>query len=202
MPGVRVLVVEDDDDLLCAVVRRLRANGFAVDEAEDGAAADVAVWVNAYDCIVLDRRLPTGDGLELLIGWRRRGLTTPVLFLTALDRVLDRVDGFSAGGDDYLVKPFAMDELVARVDTARHEVHRGGVLLPLTVKERCVLELLAVRAGTVVTRSELIEHCWDEHLDPVSNVVDVHLSSLRRKLGDPPLVRTVRGSGFLLELPA
>ncbi len=218
---MRVLVIEDDDDIRLGVVRTLRADGFAVDDAADVAAADLAVSVNDYDVVVADRMLPDGDALELVAERRRGGWTVPVLFLTARDAVADRVAGFEVGGDDYLVKPFAMDELVVRVralarragrdapsairvagveiDRARAEVRRDGVLLPLTSKERGILELLADRAGTVVSRAELIEHCWDEAHDPMSNVVDVHVSSLRRKLGDPQPITTVRGAGFLLD---
>jgi DNA-binding response OmpR family regulator len=145
----------------------------------------------------------------------------PALFLTAKDSVTQRVEGFEAGGDDYLVKPFAMEELVVRVrrlarravtespvllrvadveiDQARAEVRRGGVLLPLTAKELAVLVELAVAGGSVVSRSHLIETCWDEMTDPMSNTVDVHVASLRRKLGEPALIHTVRGLGYRLE---
>ena len=177
--------------------------------------------VNDYDCLVLDRMIPGGDTIDLLIERRRDGDVTPALFLTARDAVEDRVDGFEAGGDDYLVKPFALDELIVRVralcrrrdsvapsrlvvgdveiDRARAEVRRAGVRLPLTAKESSILEQLVDHVDTVVTRSHLIEHCWDETHDPMSNVVDVHVSSLRRKLGDPCPIRTVRGQGFILE---
>ncbi|MEM8745829.1 MAG: response regulator transcription factor [Actinomycetota bacterium] len=218
---MRVLVVEDDPDIRTSVDRGLVAAGFAVDAAGSLDDADVQLSVNDYDCLVLDRMIPGGDTIDLLIDRRRGGDATPALFLTARDAVEDRVDGFEAGGDDYLVKPFALDELIVRVralcrrrdsvapsrlvvgdveiDRARAEVRRDGVLLPLTAKESSILEQLVDHVDTVVTRSHLIEHCWDETHDPMSNVVDVHVSSLRRKLGDPCPIRTVRGQGFILE---
>jgi DNA-binding response OmpR family regulator len=219
---VRILVIEDDGDIREAVERGLRAAGFAVDTVADLPGARLASNVNDYDTVIADRLLPGGDALELVAELRAGGDTTPVLFLTARDAVADRVDGFAVGGDDYLVKPFALEELVARVrslcrrrdrlspvtvvvgdleiDRARAEVRRDGVLLPLTAKERCVLGFLADNAGEIVARSDLIEHCWDEVHDPMSNVVDAHVASLRRKLGRPNPIRTVRGAGFLLDV--
>ena len=218
---MRILVVEDDPDIRGSVERGLLHAGFAVDSAVDLVGADAQLAVNDYDCLVLDRTVPGGDTIALLAGRRQVGDATPALFLTARDAVEDRIDGFEAGGDDYLVKPFALDELVVRVralcrrreslaparvvlgdlvvDRARAEVRRDGVLLPLTTKEQAILEQLADHVGTVVSRSHLIEHCWDDLHDPMSNVVDVHLSSLRRKLGEPSPIRTVRGQGFLLD---
>ncbi len=220
---MRILVVEDDAALRDGVKAGLEAAGFAVDVAEDLPDAEFAVDVNRYDCLVLDRMVPSGDLLVFLAERRAGGLQTPALFLTARDAVADRVEGFRAGGDDYLVKPFALEELVARVgslcrrtqdvrppilevadvvvDTARCEVRRGGVLLPLARKEYRLLEVLAVNAGTVVSRTELIERCWDEVVNPMSNVIDVHVKELRRKLGSPPLIQTVRGMGYLLGEP-
>ena len=216
-----MLLVEDQADLRDAIARRLRAVGHGVDVADTIASAGEMIVIHAYDVVILDRLLPDGDTVASLQTWRRRGLATPVLFLTSLDRVEDRVAGLEAGADDYLVKPFAMDELLARVraigrrgvslrpsvlrvadlefDVARHEVRRGGILLPLRPKELAVLELLLIHAGQVVRRSDLIEHCWDEYADPFSNVEEVVIASLRRKLGPPPLIRTVRGAGYLLE---
>jgi two-component system copper resistance phosphate regulon response regulator CusR len=217
---MRVLLVEDDHELGQAVLGGLRAGGFAVDWATGVADADFKQSVHTYDCVVLDRGLPDGDGLGLLRGWRSRQQRTPVLLLTALDAVPDRIAGFADGADDYLGKPFAMDELVVRVgalcrraeppretvlrafgvemDLPRRRVRRDGVLLSLTSKEFAVLELLLARAGHVVTRSEFIEHCWDEMAEPMSNVVDVVVAQLRRKLGDPPLIGTARGVGFIV----
>ncbi|MFF2744212.1 response regulator transcription factor [Kitasatospora sp. NPDC058048] len=217
---MRVLVIEDNDDLRFAVAAALRGDGLAVDEVADLPAADEALFVTAYDCAVFDRMLPSGDALHYVADLRRAGRTVPVLFLTSRDRVADRVDGFAAGGDDYLIKPFAVPELIARVrnlcrragtltppvhriadveiDTARRQVRRDGVLLLLTAKEFAVLEILAARADQAVSRAELIEKCWDEMAEPGSNVVDVLIAQLRRKLGDPPLIDTVRGVGYRL----
>jgi DNA-binding response OmpR family regulator len=215
---MRVLIVEDDAELSGALERRLRGSGFAVDTAFDLPAAEASIDINRYDCLVLDRAVPSGDTIDMVRRLRGSGTTTPALFLTAKDSVAQRVDGFEAGGDDYLVKPFAMEELIARVrrlcrrsvnetppllqvgdlvvDQARAEVRRGGVLLTLTAKEFAVLVELVSQPGTVVSRTHLIETCWDEMTDPMSNTVDVHIAGLRRKLGDPPLIQTVRGRGY------
>ncbi|MBT2439536.1 response regulator transcription factor [Streptomyces sp. ISL-36] len=215
-----MLLVEDDEDLRFGVAAALRAAGFAVDEVADLPQADEALFVTAYDCVVLDRMLPSGDAAAYVAEMRSGGGAVPVLFLTARDTVADRVDGFASGGDDYLVKPFAVAELVARVrslcrraavvrppvhrvadleiDTARRQVRRAGVLLTLTGREFAVLEVLVARADQAVSRAELIESCWDEMAEPRSNVLEVLVSQLRRKLGDPPLVLTVRGVGYRL----
>ncbi|UQU62779.1 response regulator transcription factor [Couchioplanes caeruleus] len=215
---MRVLVVEDDPELGPAIAAGLRATGFATDSARLREEADLKVSVNSYDCVVADRGLPDGDALEAVRAWRGAGRTVPVLVLTALGTVEDRVAGFEHGADDYLVKPFAMAELVARVralcrrdqpprlpvltvadltlDVPRHRVRRAGVLLALTAKEFAVLEALMVRAGAAVTRSELLERCWDEMSDPASNVVDVAIRQLRRKLGPPDLIESLRGVGY------
>ncbi|MFJ8387684.1 winged helix-turn-helix domain-containing protein [Streptomyces sp. NPDC094438] len=220
---MRVLVVEDDPELGPAVADGLRGAGFAVDLAVRLDEADLKLSVNSYDCLVADRGLPDGDALDLLRARRRAGSALPVLLLTALGTVDDRVAGFEHGADDYLVKPFAFAELTARVrslcrraqpvrlpelrvadlelDLPRRRVRRAGVLLTLTAKEFAVLESLMLRAGEVVTRSELIESCWDEMSDPVSNVVDVVIAQLRRKLGPPELIGTVRGAGYRLADP-
>lgn len=217
---MRVLVVEDDADVLAGVKLGLEAAGFAVDGVDDLPEGEILMDVNRYDCLVLDRTLPSGDAIDLLAARRAAGYATPALFLTARDAVADRVAGFHAGGDDYLVKPFALAELVARVgslcrraqaarpvvlevgdlvvDTARCEVRRGGVLLPLARKEYRLLEVLVAEEGRVVSRADLIERCWDEVVNPMSNVVDVHVKELRRKLGAPPLIHTVRGFGYRL----
>jgi DNA-binding response OmpR family regulator len=218
--SVRVLVVEDDADLRLAVSAALRNAALAVDAAGSVAAADEALFVNVYDCVVFDRMLPDGDSIEYVRRRRHEGWATPVLFLTARDTLADRVSGFEYGGDDYLVKPFAVPEMVARVlslcrraavgrppvlryadlevDCGRREVRRTGVLLTLTAKEFAVLEYLVARPEQAVGRDELIENCWDEMADPMSNVVDVTIKRLRRKLREPELIRTVRGRGYQL----
>ncbi|MGH9228439.1 MAG: response regulator transcription factor [Acidimicrobiales bacterium] len=219
---MRLLVVEDDAELRRPVVWRLRHDGFAVDEAGRLDEADEAVHVSAYDCLVVDRLLPDGDALDLVGRWRAEGIDTLVLFLTARDTPTDRVEGLGVG-DDYLTKPFDLDELVARVralcrrgvrprpsvvrrggvevDRATREVRRDGVRLFLTPKEFAVLEALVDEPGVVVSPEELFERCWDERTDLMSRSVTVHISSLRHKLGDPPLIRTVRGGGYVLDLP-
>ncbi|GGS60144.1 MULTISPECIES: response regulator transcription factor [Actinokineospora] len=216
---MRVMVVEDDEDLRVAVCAELGAHGAVVTAARSIGEADLALRAAAYDCVVFDRMLPDGDALHFVRAGRQRGWTTPVLFLTALAAVGDRVDGFAHGGDDYLVKPFAMAELAARVrmlcrragarppvlryadlevDCARREVRRAGTLISLSRKEFAVLEYLAIRPEQVVTRSELIEHCWDDGTDPMSNVVDKVIKRVRDKLHEPGLVHTIRGRGYRL----
>ncbi|MFI9506546.1 response regulator transcription factor [Nocardia sp. NPDC052566] len=217
---MRVLVVEDDEGLGLEVAAGLRSAGFAVDLANHLADADFKTSVNTYDCLVVDRGLPDGDGLQLVAAKRQAGHSVPVLMLTARDGIADRVAGFEHGADDYLVKPFALPELTARVralcrrrehpaparlifgdidiDLPRRRVMRAGILRSLTPKEFAVLELLATRAGNVVSRTELIECCWDEMAEPASNVVDAVIAQLRRKLGAPPVIETVRGTGFMI----
>ncbi|MFB7835964.1 MULTISPECIES: response regulator transcription factor [unclassified Streptomyces] len=221
---MRVLLVEDETDLRELIEAGLKDAGYAVDAVADWPPADYLLDLTEYDCVVLDRMVPSGDTLRALDGRRRAGWSTPVLCLTALHALPDRVEGFRAGADDYLAKPFAMVELVMRVgsltrrapgrlpvhlahadielDAARREVRRGGVLLSLTPKEYAVLHHLLVHREHVVTRTALVEHCWDEMADPVSNVVDAVMAGLRRKLGSPQLIRTVRGHGFLLGGPS
>ncbi len=220
---MRLLLLEDQTDLREAVAGRLRGHGHAVDEARDLAEAESFVRSYAYDAWVLDRMLPDGDSLATLQRWRERGITTPALLLTARDAVADRVDGFAGGADDYLIKPFAMDELMARigaiarrggdirpstirigdldVDLGRREARRAGVTLPLRPKEFALLQLLAERAGHVVPRQDILAACWGEEQQPASNADEVLIATLRRKLGDPSLVRTVRGAGYLLDRP-
>ncbi|NUO75704.1 MAG: response regulator transcription factor [Lysobacter sp.] len=218
---MRLLVLEDHTDLREAVAGRLRTHGHAVDEAADLADAESYVRSYAYDAFVLDRTLPDGDALASLRQWRQRGIGTPALFLTARDAVEDRIDGFAGGADDYLIKPFSMDELMARVaaigrrggairpsvlrvadleiDLGRREVRRGGIALPLRPKEFSLLQLLAERAGQVVARNDIVAACWGEEQAPASNADEVLIAALRRKLGNPPLLRTVRSAGYLLD---
>jgi two-component system, OmpR family, response regulator len=214
---VRVLVVEDDENLRVAIAGSLRAAGFAVDTAGDLPGADEALTVNEYDCAVFDRMLPSGDALRYV---EKRHLSVPVLFLTARDAVADRIAGLEFG-DDYLVKPFATEELEARVrrlcrrvasglppvlrcgdlevSSGRHEVRRAGVLLTLTSKEFDVLHHLVARQRTPVGRTELIREVWDPFVDPASNVLDVVITQLRRKLRNPPMIHTVRGIGYRID---
>ncbi|WP_179956738.1 response regulator transcription factor [Amycolatopsis anabasis] len=215
----RVLVVEDDNDLRASVCAELGAAGYQVAAAADLAAADAILRRGDPDCVVLDRMLPDGDALHYVRARRRDGWPVRVLFLTARDTGGDIFDGFAVGADDYLVKPFPMAVLTARVrrltrsgpgrppilryadleiDCARRETRRAGALLMLSHREFAVLEYLAVRPDRVITRTELIEHCWDEDADPMSNVVDAVIVRLRRKLGAPNLIHAVRGRGYLL----
>lgn len=217
---MRILVLEDDRDIGPAVARFLREAGYAVDLTTTLAEADERLFVNTYDALVFDRLVPDGDSIDLVRQHRENGSSTPALFLTALDAVGDRVAGLSAGADDYLIKPFAMEELVARVHalTRRRETEteveltledivlrpdqmtatRDNRDLRLTVKEFVVLRFLLSNAGRIVSRTELIEHCWDELAEPMSNVVDVKIAQLRKKLGAPPVLHTVRGAGYVL----
>ncbi len=219
---MKLLVVEDEKPAAAFLRKGLSEEGFAVDVAADAHQADEAVKVYEYDAIVLDVMLPGGDGFSLCRQWRASGVKTPILFLTARDDVADRVRGLDLGGDDYLVKPFAFAELLARVrallrrgqtvplavqrvgdlviDTARRHVTRRGRTIELTMREYQLLEYLARHAGEVVTRTALWEHVWESHAVPDSNVVDVYVRYLRNKLGrDPDLIRTVRGGGYILQ---
>jgi DNA-binding response OmpR family regulator len=211
---MRVLVAEDHVTLAGRIAQGLAQAGMAVDTVHDGAAALEAAAHTAYDVIVLDRDLPAVHGdrvCRTLAGGGPR-----ILMLTAAAGVEDRVDGLELGADDYLPKPFVFAELVARVralgrrapsappvlhrgdlsvDRARHRVSRGGPL-PLTRKEFGILEMLMAADGAVVSAEELLEHVWDAHADPFSNIVSVTMTRLRRKLGDPPLIETVVGKGY------
>jgi DNA-binding response OmpR family regulator len=212
---MRVLVVEDHATLAARIAQGLRQAGMAVDAVHDGAAALDAAAQAAYDVIVLDRDLPVVHGdrvCRTLAGGGPR-----ILMLTAAGGVDDRVDGLELGADDYLPKPFAFAELVARVralsrrapsappvlhrgdlavDRARHRASRGDRPLSLTRKEFGILEMLLAAGGAVVSAEELLEHVWDAHADPFSNIVSVTMARLRRKLGDPPLIETVVGKGY------
>lgn len=219
--GVRVLILEDDENLRVAVDAALRSAALAVDAVATLPEADAALAVNTYDCAVFDRLVSGGDALAYVRVRRAAGCTVPVLFLTALESVPDRIAGLEYG-DDYLTKPFAMPELVARVrrlclrrpdtgpppvlrcgdlelDTGRHEVRRAGVLLTLTGKEFVVLTELVVHQGTPVRRVDLIRHGWDELVGPESNVLEVLIRQLRHKLGAPPMIGTVRGIGYRID---
>jgi two-component system response regulator MprA len=216
----RVLVVDDDPPLRRMLARTLAAEGYEVFVAADGGAALVSVERAVPDVIVLDVAMPGVDGLTVARRLRGKGLPTPILMLTARDAVPDRVAGLEAGADDYLVKPFAVQELIARLraltrrnsaesgagglrsygdltfDGAARRAVRGGRAIELTGREAAVLELLMREPGRVVTRERAIEEIWDDAAEP--NVVDAYVTRLRRKLGAPPLIQTVRGSGFTL----
>jgi two-component system response regulator MprA len=212
----RVLVVDDDPSLRRMLHRTLVAEGYDVTVAADGGAALAAVEQAAPDVIVLDVTMPAVDGLAVARRLRARGLGTPILMLTARDAVDDRVAGLEAGADDYLVKPFAVAELVARLraltrradggplmsyanlvfDVAAGSANRGGQAIPLTGREAALLELLLREATRTVTRERAIDEIWGGAAEP--NVVDRYVTRLRRKLGEPELIRTVRGVGFVL----
>jgi DNA-binding response OmpR family regulator len=221
---MRILVVEDDRKVARFIQQGLEEEGHAVDVAGDGEEGGLLAHVNPYDVVVLDIQLPKRNGLQLAAELRREGIATPILMLTARDSTEDVVRGLDAGADDYLTKPFAFEELVARlralgrrsaaaaaggvlrfadveVDRARHRASRGGRELALTPREFRLLAYLLERPDEVVTRIELLEKVWDMSFDPGTNVVDVHVSNLRRKLeegGGPRVLHTVRGIGFSL----
>ena len=213
----RVLVVDDHPPLRRMLARSLSAEGFEVTVAPDGGAALVAAERAAPDVIVLDVAMPAIDGLSVCRRLRAKGLPTPILMLTARDAVADRVAGLEAGADDYLVKPFAIQELIARLraltrrgkrsdallsyadlvlDSAARTANRGAQTIELTGREADLLELLMREAGRTVTRERAINEIWGGAAE--SNVVDRYVTRLRRKLGEPALIRTMRGSGFVL----
>jgi len=217
-------VVEDEKKVASFLKKGLEEEYYAVDCAYDGEEALFMVEANDYDLILLDIMLPKLNGLEVLKGVRQRGLTIPVLMLTAKDSVEDVVKGLDAGGDDYLTKPFAFAELLARVrallrrkergaagelrvadlvlDPATHIVRRGGQEIGLTAKEYALLEYLMRHANRVVTRTMISEHVWDYHFDPMTNVIDVYVNHLRRKIdldSSRQLIHTVRGVGYVLQ---
>ena len=219
---MRLLVVEDDPGLRAALTDGLRRAGYALDDVPSAEAALDRLGVDAYDLLLLDLGLPGADGLTLLRVLRERGLTLPVLVLTARGALEDRVTGLDAGADDYLAKPFAFPELLARVrallrrtdtvlpsilrvadvelDPARFVVKRAGTVVPVTTKEFAILEYLMRHAGQLVTRAMLLESCWGASYEGLSNLVDVNLSRLRRKLdayGSAALVHTIRGAGVI-----
>jgi DNA-binding response OmpR family regulator len=215
---MRVLVIEDERNLADAIARGLRREGMAVDAAYDGTSGHEMAFVTRYDVIVLDRDLPGVPGDEICADLVASGALTRVLMLTASGTVADRVEGLGLGADDYLAKPFAFDELVARVralgrratpatppvlilgdlvlDEAKHTVTRTGRPLDLTRKEFGILVELLKARGAVVSSEELLERVWDANADPFTTTVRVTVMTLRRKLGDPPLIETVVGSGY------
>lgn len=220
--GIRILVIEDEKKIAAFIVRGLREEGFTVERAADGEEGWHALQTGTWDLVLLDWWLPGPDGLTLLRRFRQAGRDTPVLFLTARDAISDRVRGLDNGADDYLCKPFAFDELLARVraltrrrergtstvltcadvalDLATHRAKRAGQPLDLTPKEQALLIFFLRHPGEVLTRTRIYEHVWDERYDGLSNSLEVHVMDLRRKLEahGPRLIHTLRGRGYLL----
>jgi two-component system OmpR family response regulator len=222
---MRILIIEDDRDAAAYLVKAFREAGHSVDHAADGVSGYDLAHEGGYEVAVVDRMLPKMDGLSLISALRAQQNETPVLILSALGQVDDRVKGLRAGGDDYLAKPYAFSELLARVealarrrpkgapeetvyrlgdlmlDRLSHKVTRAGEEITLQPREFRLLEYLMQNAGKVVTRTMLLEHVWDYHFDPQTNVIDVHVSRLRAKIDrdfDAPLLHTVRGAGYMV----
>jgi two-component system OmpR family response regulator len=222
---MRILIIEDDRDAAAYLVKAFREAGHVVDHAPDGVTGYDLAHEGTYDVAVVDRMLPKMDGLSLITALRAQGNETPVLILSALGQVDDRVKGLRAGGDDYLAKPYAFSELLARIealarrrpkgapeetvyriadlvlDRLSHKVTRAGEDIILQPREFRLLEFLMQNAGKVVTRTMLLEHVWDYHFDPQTNVIDVHVSRLRAKIDRDfatPLLHTVRGAGYMI----
>jgi len=225
---MRVLLVEDDPEVSSYLKKGLKEQGYNVDSALDGKDALFLANSEDYDVMIIDRMLPALDGLTIVKSVRAAGKSTPMLVLSALGEVDDRVEGLRAGGDDYLTKPFAFSELLARLDAlarrARQSpaaettlrvadleldqltriVKRGGQVIDLQPREYRLLEYLMANAGRVVTRTMLLEQVWDYYFDPQTNVIDVHISRLRGKIDkdfDQPLLHTVRGAGYVIREP-
>lgn len=220
---MKILIVEDEVVTASYLRRGLVEEGYSVETANHGGLADEAVHVQQFDLILLDLMLPGKDGFQLCREWRAQGLRAPILILSGRQALSDRVTGLDAGADDYLVKPFAFEELLARIrallrrpahlesrdrlevgllslDLRRKEARVAGETLDLTAREFELLEVLARHACKVVSRTVLWESVWESHSEPNSNVVDVYVGYLRRKMGDHgALIKTVRGSGYLLE---
>ena len=222
---MRLLLAEDDPSLGPIVAQGLREQAYAVDLVSDGAAALYLASVNDYDLVILDVLMPKRDGFDVCRSLRARGSRAPILMLTARDAVADRVTGLDAGADDYLAKPFAFDELLARlrallrrgqhlfptvitvgdlrIDTGSHDVVRAGRVIELTSKEYAFLEFLARNVGLIVPRADICAHVWDDNHDPFSNAIEVYINRLRRKIdsaGEAPLIHTRRGAGYMLAL--
>ena len=221
---MRLLIIEDDRDAATYLVKGLTESGHVIDHAADGDAGLDYALTNAYDALVVDRMLPKRDGLSIIAELRKTGNTTPVLILSALDAVDERIEGLAAGGDDYLTKPYALNELIARLealvrrahpehastllhvgelklDLLKRKVTRSGTRINLQPREFRLLEYLMRHAGQVVTRTMLLENVWDYHFDPQTNVIDVQISRLRSKIDkdfEHSMLQTVRGAGYRL----
>jgi two-component system OmpR family response regulator len=223
---VHILLIEDDTEAAAFLVKGLRENGYEVEHAADGREGLYRATEGTYDLVVTDRMLPNVDGLTIIQLMRQKGVAVPVLVLSALGTVDDRIRGLKTGGDDYLTKPFAFAELLARIeallrrssaapeatklkvadlelDLLARRVTRARREIELTARELKLLEFLMRHAGQLVTRTMLLEGVWDLHFDPQSNLIDVHISRLRQAIdrgADRPLIHTVRGSGYVLRL--
>ncbi|MBI1785637.1 response regulator transcription factor [Candidatus Sumerlaeota bacterium] len=221
---MRVLIVEDDKKLASFILKGLREEGFAADHAADGETGLHLALTNPYDAAIIDLMLPVRDGLSLIEELRRNQINTPVLILSAKRSVDERIQGLRRGGDDYLTKPFAFAELTARLhalirrttgvvdpvklragdlemDLLRREVERGGVKIELQPREFSLLEYLVRNKGRIVTKTMIMEHVWDLHFDPLTNVVEARVSRLRAKVDEPfksKLIQTVRGAGYVV----
>ena len=224
---MRVLLVEDDSRIAHFVAKGLREQSYAVDVVGSGEQALYQAAINTYDLVILDVMIPAPDGFAVCKELRNAGQRMPILMLTARDAVEDRIEGLDCGADDYLTKPFEFRELLARlrallrrpgglqpaqlvvadliVDTAGQTVSRAGKAIPMTAKEYALVEFLARNAGRVVGRAEIAEHVWDEEFDPFSNLIEVYVNRVRRKIdsgGATPLLHTRRGAGYVLSLNA
>lgn len=224
---MRILVVEDEAEVAAYLAKGLKEHGHVVDEAHDGKQGLFLALSEPFDAMIIDRMLPNVDGLSIVRSVRQADIKTPVLILSALGQVDDRVEGLREGGDDYLVKPFAFSELIARLealsrrgtvggeqtrlvvgdlemDLLARTVRRAGHEIDLKPREFALLEYLMRHAGRVITRTMLLEQVWDYHFDPQTNVIDVHISRLRQKIDrgfDTELLQTVRGAGYTLRAP-
>ena len=223
---MRILLVEDDSDLAQYIRKGLQEEGYTIDQATNGEDGFLFASTYSYDLLILDVMLPQLDGMELCRRLRAKGHTTPMLFLSARDSIQDKVMGFDNGADDYLTKPFAFAELLARIralirrvgphilrrlkaadleiDPSSRQVWRAGNEITLTNKEYSLLEYLIRNKNRVLTRTAIIEHVWDINYNPMTNIVDAHVRALRSKMDrdfSPPLIKSVRGAGYMLEAP-
>jgi len=221
---MRILVVEDEKKIAALIKRGLKEEGYAADIAEDGIEGEFLAATNQYDAIILDIMLPKMDGVSLCKSLRAKKISTPIIMVTAKDAVSDKVEGLDSGADDYLTKPFAFEELLARVrsllrkhenqlttklnvgplelDLVSHKVARDGKEIALTTKEYALLEYLMRNAGSVITRTMISEHVWDINFDTDTNVIDVYINYLRKKIDDgfkKELIHTIRGRGYVIK---
>lgn len=222
-----ILIVEDEAKVLTFIKKGFEEQYFCVDTASSGQEGYFLAKNNAYDCIILDVALPLMSGFDIAKKLREKQNFTPIIFLTARDAIQDRLTGFDLGGDDYLIKPFAFSELLARVkslirrhtkpsptqftigslhiDTAKHKLYKNGSELELTPKEFSLLQFFLDRKGEIVTRTMLSENIWGYHFDSMTNVIDVHITNLRKKIEDKQskksLIKTIRGVGYILDYP-